>query len=120
MDEQRFADLVSRLDRRIRRFPAGVGCADCGERNRLVLCRAGGQVVCYGCRQQRRGRPAREAHHLGGRPGDLKVSVPANLHRLLSVLQELWRGSFEPGSKEAILIDLYLLRVLGPSFGCEL
>jgi hypothetical protein len=120
MDEQQLADLVARLDRRLRRFPASAHCVDCGERNRLLLSRAGKQVVCYGCRQKRRGRPPREAHHLGGRPGDLTASVPANLHRLLTELQELRRGSVEPGSNQAILFDLYLLRVLGRSFGSEL
>jgi hypothetical protein len=120
VDEQRLSDLLAWLDRRLRRFPAAACCADCGERNRLVLCRTGKQVVCYECRLQRRGRPPRELHHIGGRPSKLTLPVPANLHRLLSELQWLWRGTLEPGSPEAILFDLYLLRVLGRSFGSEL
>lgn len=120
MDESQLADRLARLDRQIRRFPARTCCADCGASNRLLLCRSAKDVVCYRCRLARRGRPLREEHHLGGRPGDLTVRVDANLHRLLTLLQDLWRGRYEPGSNEAILADLYLLRVLGPSFGSEL
>ena len=47
------------------------------------------------------------------------MPVPPNLHRLLTLLQELWRGWLEPGSREAILIDLYVWRVLAPSFPCD-
>jgi hypothetical protein len=119
VDEQRLADLLAWLDRRQRRFPAGAFCVDCGGRNRLLLCRSGKQVVCYRCRLRRRGRPEEELHHLGGRPGELTVRVPANLHRLLTELQRLWRVTHEPGSPEAILFDLYVLRVLGRSFGGE-
>ena len=116
MNEERLSDLLARLDRQLRRFPTDACCADCGERHRLLLCRSGQAVVCYGCRVERRGRPPRELHHLGGRPGDLTVPVTPNLHRLLTALQELWRGWLEPGSKEAILIDLYIWRVLAPAF----
>jgi len=42
---------------------------------------------------------------------------PANLHELLTFLQRLWRYFFEPCSPQAYLLDLLLLRVLGPSFG---
>jgi hypothetical protein len=117
MDEQHLADLVASIDRRQRRFPPDAACADCGERNRLLLCREGKAVVCYGCRLVRQGREPVERHHVGGRPSTLLMPLPANLHRLLTVLQELWRGVLEPGSTEAQLVDLFLLRVLGPSFG---
>jgi hypothetical protein len=116
MDEERLSDLVARLDRQLRRFPADAGCADCEERHRLLLCRSGKAVVCYRCRVRRRGRREFELHHLGGRPGDLTVPVAPNLHRLLTSLQALWRGRLEPGSNEAILFDLYIWRVLAPSF----
>lgn len=119
MDEQQLADLVARLDRRLRRFPAGASCADCGERNRLVLCRHRKQTLCYGCRLIRQGRDPFEEHHLGGRPSELVVRLPANLHRLLTVLQELWRSWAPAGSARAQLFDLVLLRALGPSFGVE-
>ncbi len=119
MDEQTLADLLAALDKRWRRFPAGAVCADCGQPNRFVLCRRGRRIVCTECRLRRQGRPLLEAHHPGGRPGDLTVLVPANLHRLLTVLQDLWRGTLEPGSSAAVLLDLVLLRVLGPSFGLE-
>ena len=115
MDEQHLSDLLARLDRQLRRFPAGACCADCGERNRLLLCRSGKAIVCYRCRVQRRGCSERELHHLGGRPSDVTVPVAPNLHRLLTALQDLWRGWLEPGSNEAILFDLYIWRVLGSS-----
>jgi hypothetical protein len=120
VDEQQLADQLAALDRRLRRLPDGAKCADCGERNRLVLCSYRRRVVCQGCRLVRQGRPPFEEHHLGGLPGSVTVRLPANLHRLLSVLQEtLWRGWLEPGSNAAQLFDLILLRVLGPSFGVE-
>jgi hypothetical protein len=119
MDESRLSELAARIDRWRRRFPAGTCCADCGQANRLVLCRHGSHIVCHGCRLARKGQPPYEDHHVGGRPSSLVVSVPANLHRLLTVLQDLWRGTFEPGSPNAVLIDLFLLRVLGPSFRVE-
>ena len=50
---------------------------------------------------------------------DTTVQVPANLHVLLSVLQGLWRNHFEPGSPEAQLFDLMMLRTIGPLFGVE-
>jgi hypothetical protein len=120
VDEQQLAERLAGLDRRLRRFPEGAQCADCGERNRLVLCRHRKLVVCQGCRLLRQGRSPVEAHHLGGRPGAATVPLPANLHRLLTVLQEtLWRGSLQPGSGAAQLFDLILLRILGPGFGVE-
>jgi hypothetical protein len=117
MTEQHLADLLASVDRRQRRFSADAACGDCGERNRLLLTRVGKSAVCYGCRLVRRGRKPVERHHVGGWPSPLIVSLPANLHRLLTVLQELWRGEFESGSSEAQLFDLILIRVLSPSFG---
>jgi hypothetical protein len=119
MDEQHLADLIARLDKQLRRFPAATACTDCGQRNRLVLCSFRKQIVCQECRLKRQGRPPIELHHVGGRPSSLLFPVPANLHRLLTLLQELWRGTFEPGSNGAVLFDLYLLGVIGPSFGIE-
>jgi hypothetical protein len=119
MDEHQLADFIAALDRRLRRFPEGARCADCGEGNRLVLCRHGRNTVCQSCRLARQGRPLEEKHHLGGRPSQMVVPLPANLHRLLTILQEPWRGFLEPGSAQAQLLDLALLRILGPSFGVE-
>ncbi len=119
MDEQQLADLVARLDRRLRRFPAVARCADCGIGHPLLLGRSRKQIVCQTCRLARQGRPPLEAHHLGGRPGDVTVEIPANLHALLSWLQGLWRGSLEPGSNAALLFDLVMLRAFGPFFGVE-
>jgi hypothetical protein len=120
MDEQQLADQLSALDRWLRRFPEGSKCADCGEGNRLVLCRHRERIVCHGCRLVRQGRSPVEEHHLGGVPGSATVPLPANLHRLLTVLQQtLWRSWLEPGSNAAQLFDMILLRVLGPSFGVE-
>lgn len=119
MDEQLLADRVASLDRRLRRFPPDASCADCGERHRLVLCRHGKRVVCYQCRLIRQGREPVEAHHIGGRPSTVIVPLPANLHRRLTVLQGLWRDWAEPGSPEAQLVDLILLRTLEPSCNGE-
>jgi hypothetical protein len=117
--EQFLCDLLARLDRLERRFPTGARCALCDQRNRFVLCRSRQDVLCYGCRVRRRGGRSRELHHLGGKPSTLTVPVAPNLHRLLTLLQDLWRCWLEPGSPEAILIDLILWRVLSPSFPCD-
>jgi hypothetical protein len=119
MDEQHLADLLARLDRRMRRFSDGAFCAACGERNRLVLCWHGRQILCQECRLKAQGRSPLEDHHPGGRPSTSVVCTPANLHLLVTLLQELWRGWADPGSAQAQLLDLALLRVLGPSFGVE-
>jgi hypothetical protein len=119
MDEQHLADLIARLDKQLRRFPSGTACTNCGQGNRLVLCSFRKQIVCQECRLKQQGRPPTELHHLGGRPSSLLFLVPANLHRLLTLLQELWRGTCEPGSNEAMLFDLCLLRIIGPSFGVD-
>jgi hypothetical protein len=120
MDEQRLAEILARLDRRLRRFEVGQRCADCLIGHPLLLCRSGDEIVCHDCRLKRRGRLPSELHHIGGRPSELTVQIPANLHRLLSSAQDLWREWLEPGSKEAQLIDLILLRHLGPLFGVTL
>jgi hypothetical protein len=120
VDEQRAANLVARLDLALRRFPADACCADCGQRHPLLLCRHGKQVVCHHCRLVQRGLPPIEIHHVGGKPGTVTVEVPINLHVLLTWLQQLWRGWVQPGSNAAFLIDLVLLRVLGPLFGADL
>lgn len=119
MDEERLLELVCRLDLRLRRFPAGACCSSCGGRNPLAFVTGRKTLLCRECALLRRGLAPVEVHHLGGRPSTHVVPVPANLHALLGFLQELWRGQFAPGSPEAYLLDLLLLRVLGPSFGME-
>jgi hypothetical protein len=119
VDEESWADLVARLDRRLRRFPVGTRCADCGIGHPLLLSAAGKRVLCADCRLKRRRLPRVEEHHVGGRPSELTITIPANLHLLLTVLQGLWRSHFEPGSAEAQLFDLMMLRTIGPLFGVE-
>jgi hypothetical protein len=119
MDEQHLAELIARLDHRLRRFAPGARCANCQLGHPLLLCRSGNQVLCHDCRLKKRGKRPVELHHVGGRPSELTVEVPANLHALLSWLQSIWRGSFEPGSNEALLFDLIMLKTMAPLFGLE-
>jgi hypothetical protein len=98
--------LASRLDARRRLFPPGAACS-CGVSNPLVLVLGRRPVVCMECEARGRGLSGLEEHHLGGRPSGASVWIGANLHELLSVLQDVtWRGRFAPGSLEADLIDL--------------
>ena len=113
-------DLLIRVERAHRSFPEGTVCADCEQRNPVLFVRKRRSVRCYRCDSNHRGRPPFEDHHLGGRPGDRLERTDANLHRLLSFLAELcWRDQVEPGSEEAVVTDLILLRLLGPSFGAD-
>jgi hypothetical protein len=117
--EESWAELVARLDRRLRRFPVGTRCADCAIGHPLLLSAVSKRVICADCRLKRRGLPPVEEHHVGGGLSELTIMIPANLHALLTVLQGLWRSHFEPGSAEAQLFDLMILRTIGPLFGVE-
>jgi hypothetical protein len=119
MEERQLADQLVQLDRLRRRFPEHARCADCGASNPLLLCPSGRLLRCYQCRLKHRGLSVLELHHLGGRPSTMTATVPANPHRLLTPLQELWRDVAEPGSRQAQMFDLVLLRVLAPSFEKE-
>jgi hypothetical protein len=119
MNEQRLADLVFMVDRRWRRFPAAAACS-CGESNPLLLVSGRKPACCLNCDLRRRGLDPVEEHHLGGRPSEQTILVPANPHALLSFLQRVWRGAYQPSSSEAYLFDLVMLRALGPSIGIEL
>ena len=99
-------------------LPGRSRCADCGIGHPLLLTKAGREVLCHDCRLRRRGLRPFESHHIGGEGGP-PVEVPANLHVLLTVLQGLWRGHLKPGSAEAQLFDLLMLRTLGPLFGVQ-
>jgi hypothetical protein len=118
VNEQSWGELVARLDRRLRRFPVGSRCAECTIGHPLLLTKVGRKVLCHDCRLKRRGLRPFELHHLGG-DGGPTVEVPANLHVLLTVLQGLWCGHLKPGSAEAQLFDLLMLRTIGPLFGIE-
>ena len=119
ISEEHAQGLLCRLDRRLRRFPVGASCAACGCRNPLYLVWCPPVFFCRECNLVRQGRASTEVHHLGGKDSPHTEVVPANLHALLTFLQLLWRYVFEPCSPQAYLLDLLLLRVLGPSFGWE-
>jgi hypothetical protein len=119
MDEQQFAELIARLDQRLRRFLPGARCGNCQLGHPLLLCRSGEQVLCHDCRLKKRGQRPVELHHVGGRPSELTVEIPANLHALLTWLQSIWRGSVPPGSSEALQFDLVMLKTIGPLFGLD-
>jgi hypothetical protein len=118
-EEVLLADLLCSLDRRWRRFPAGAACRVCGERNPLSLISGRRTPICRQCSLLGRHLPATELHHPGRRPSPHTVIVPANQHPLLTFLEGLWLGRFEPGSNEAYLFDLVLLSALGPSLGFD-
>lgn len=82
-----------------------------------MLTRQGDSVVCHECEAVRRGASPFQSHHLGGRAPDTKtVLVGANLHAVLTLLQEcFWRSKHEPGSAYAVAFDLaaYLAHMTG-------
>jgi hypothetical protein len=120
--DDRFLDLACRIDYATRDLGRRDRCGDCGLGLALVLIPRRTGPVCYRCDRVRHGRRPSEDHHLGGRPSPLPtVAVEANLHRLLSVAQELfWRRRFEPGSPKAVRIDLTALVVLGLAYAKEM
>ena len=107
------------LDRRARLFPVGASCVGCGERNPLALVAGRCPPRCKSCALCTRGLAPQELHHLGGRPSTQTIRIPANPHALLSLLQELRRNTFAPGSSGAYQFDLLLVRALGPSLGIQ-
>jgi hypothetical protein len=120
VEETRFADLMFVLDRKRRRLADGAACAQCRERNPLSLIDARTPTMCRECDLRRRGLEPFEEHHLGGRPGERTILVPANPHAVLTFLQAIWREVAEPGSSTAYLFDLLLVHALGPSLGITL
>lgn len=119
MDEQTLTDLLCNVDRRRRDFRSGSACK-CGEWNPLLLVYGSKPICCRTCDLLRRGLDPFEEHHEGGRPSDQTILIPANPHVLLSFLQRVWRGHWDPGSNQAYLFDLLMRRALGPSIGIEL
>jgi hypothetical protein len=117
MDEQRL-DVLQRQDHRRRSLPQGSRCRVCGTGLWLVLVPKATGPICYRCRALERGRSAWELHHVGGKGTWIVAFVPANLHRLLTLWQDLtWRGRAEPGSDSAIATDLIGLTILGFLYG---
>jgi hypothetical protein len=119
MNEQTLTDLLCGLDRRRRQFSVGAACR-CGEWNPLLLVYGSKPVRCRTCDLLRRGLDPFEEHHLGGRPSENTILIPANPHALLTFAQRIWRDHWQPGSNEAYLFDHLLSRAFGPSIGIEL
>jgi hypothetical protein len=115
-------------NRRLMHQPPGASCSRCGVRNPMVLVlpilskkegrkrrkRRKRPLLCYRCRVQDLGRSGIERQHLGGRPSPLPlVPIDANLHRVLTYLQHVWRrAGLAPGSQAAVLFDVITLAVL--------
>jgi hypothetical protein len=82
---------AAREGRAQRRVGEGAMCA-CGEARPEALIAGRKEAICFNCDAQRRGKSAREAHHVAGRansPVTLDVSI--NDHRAeLSIAQYDW------------------------------
>ena len=104
-------------NRAIHELGPNAGCEACGEAEPLMLGRFKDRIVCHECDAVRRGVSPFQAHHLGGRaPNTTTVVVGANLHAVLTLLQEcFWKGRHAPGSAYAIGFDLaaYLVYMAG-------
>ncbi len=94
--------LLLALDRQRMRLPYGAACVECGETCVVALKPSRRVIRCYQCAV----RPT-EWQHCGGRgEGVPIIEVPANHHRLLTLLQDLyWRDTHEPGSAYAVAFD---------------
>jgi hypothetical protein len=111
------ATLIRRLSRRFRRVPVHARCQDCGFAHPLCLMEIGGVVRCRNCLRRRSGDRPFDLHHIGGKRSAVTVPVSPNLHALLTFCQAYWREvlEFEPVSEEAMVIDLFFFRMIGPA-----
>jgi hypothetical protein len=109
--------LLRRLSRRARRVEPSARCDDCGFAHPLCLLELDGAVRCRNCLRSRSGGRPFDLHHIGGKRSALTVAVSPNLHVLLTFCQAYWREvlGYEPVSKEAMVLDLWLFRVIGPA-----
>lgn len=94
--------LLLALDRRRMRLPYDASCETCGQRCVAAL-KPGKAVRCYECAVR-----ATELQHCGGQaPGVPVIEIPANQHRLLTLIQEAyWRDTHDPGDPYAVAFDL--------------
>jgi hypothetical protein len=83
------ANAVVRATSRRRRVPVEAQCTICGCNDPRVLQQDGKDWLCYECANCARGRPTEEAHHVLPKSVDptVTVTVPGNMHRVLSELQ---------------------------------
>ena len=104
-------------NRAIHELGSNAGCEVCGEGEPLMLGRLNDRIVCHECDASRRGVSPFQAHHIGGRaPNTTTVVVGANIHAILTLLQEcFWKGRHTPGSPYAVGFDLtaYLVYMAG-------
>lgn len=105
-------DLINRLDYRRRTLPPDASCS-CGTWWPILLHRWRSRILCYQCLLVARGGTGWELHHVGGDSSSVRVLVPGNVHRMLSIWQDLtWRGTFHPASHEAVISDVLGIAVL--------
>jgi hypothetical protein len=104
--EEKFR-LLATWDARWRNLPPDAVCP-CGADDPFVLFPRGKGVLCVACNEETWRRPRVQGQELGGKKTPLsKVFIDANLHRILTDLQELWRAAgFEPGSPFAVGFDI--------------
>jgi hypothetical protein len=106
-------DYLLRQDYRRRLFPKDAACATCGERDIEALVRGSSPIRCYECTVEALGGVRTEGNHLGRHPSPIVQGLPANLHRRLSSLQDLFQGyGVEPGSRAAVFLDVLTICVL--------
>jgi hypothetical protein len=107
------ARLHLALERCRMRLPYEAACHSCGETSVAAL-RSRPPVRCYQCSVR-----STERQHCGGRAEGVPIiEVPANQHRLLTLLQEAyWRDTHEPGDPYAVGFDLGAL--VGVRLACS-
>ena len=66
-------------------------CHICGETDAAALTSTDGDIICYECQAEARGKSPVEKHHYAGQHNDsFRIPVPGNDHRVLSDNQRDW------------------------------
>jgi hypothetical protein len=77
----------------------------CGEAETFALIEGREPATCVECDRLKRGESVMDRHHIAGRNNSpLTISIPANLHRLLSERQYDWpQGMLENPDRHALI-----------------
>jgi hypothetical protein len=79
----------------------------CGETETFALIDGRKPATCVECDRLKRGKSIMDRHHIAGRNNNpLTISIPANLHRLLSERQYDWPKQMLENSEGNLLIEI--------------
>jgi hypothetical protein len=74
-----------------RRVGENARCCGCGETEIFALIAGRKPATCVECDRLKKGKSIMDRHHIAGRNNSpLTISIPANLHRILTERQNDW------------------------------